>query len=59
MSLEARIRELDARHRELDTAIQREFLSPSSDTTKLNELKRQKLRLKEQIEQLRTRVTRH
>jgi hypothetical protein len=57
MSLEARIRELDARHRELDTAIEKEFHSPSSDTTKLGELKRQKLRLKEQIETLRSRRT--
>jgi hypothetical protein len=50
MALEARIRELGSRHQSLETAIQDELRRPSSDDLRLRELKRQKLRLKEEIE---------
>lgn len=53
MAIEARIRELDVRHQNLDRAIQEETTRPSSDTMRLRELKRQKLRLKEELETLR------
>jgi hypothetical protein len=52
MAVEARIRELGSRHKNLEKAIQDETNRPASDATKLKELKRQKLRLKEEIEAL-------
>lgn len=52
MPVESRIRELDARHRDLDVAIQREMTRPGADPVRVSELKRQKLRLKEEIENL-------
>ena len=56
MAIESRIRELDARHQTLDRAIQEEVARPATDDIKLKELKRRKLRLKEQIEGLRSRM---
>jgi hypothetical protein len=53
MAIEARIRELGVRHKNLDRAIQDEITRPSSDTVRLRDLKRQKLRLKEELETLR------
>jgi len=52
MAVEARIRELGSRHHSLDKAIQDELRRPATDDAKLRELKRQKLKLKEQIETL-------
>ena len=56
MALESRIRELGARHQTLDRAIQEEISRPASDDVKLQELKRRKLRLKEEIEGLKARI---
>jgi len=56
MALDARIRELGNRHQTLDRLIEDELSRPSSDDIRLKELKRQKLRLKEEIENLRLRV---
>jgi hypothetical protein len=53
MAIEARIRELGARHQSLELAIQDELSRPSADDVKLKDLKRQKLRLKEELESLR------
>ena len=53
MAIDARIRELGNRHQTLDRAIDDELHRPLSDSLKLKDLKRQKLRLKEQIEVLR------
>ncbi len=53
MAIDARIRELGNRHQTLDRAIDDEVRRPLSDSLRLKELKRQKLRLKEQIEVLR------
>ncbi|TRO97067.1 DUF465 domain-containing protein [Glycocaulis profundi] len=55
MPTEARIRELDSRHTHLETRIEQELKHPSADTLQLADLKRQKLRIKEQIEALRRR----
>jgi Uncharacterized small protein len=52
MALDARIRELGSRHKSLEQAIQDELRRPYADELRLQELKRQKLRLKEQIESL-------
>ena len=53
MAVEARIRELGSRHQTLDKTIEEEARRPSADSVRVNELKRQKLRVKEQIEVLR------
>jgi len=56
MAIESRIRELGSRHETLDRTIQEEMNRPAYDGTKLRDLKRQKLRLKEQIEGLKSRL---
>jgi hypothetical protein len=53
MAVEARLRELGARHQSLEKAIQDELRRPSADDLKLKELKRQKLKLKDELENLR------
>lgn len=53
MAVEARLRELGARHQSLEKAIQDELRRPSADDLKLQELKRQKLKLKDELENLR------
>jgi hypothetical protein len=53
MAVEARLRELGARHQSLEKAIQDELRRPSADDLKLQELKRQKLKLKDELESLR------
>lgn len=55
MALEARIRELDSRHRDLDAAIRSEAIHPSVDDLQINLMKKQKLRLKEELDILRQR----
>ncbi len=55
MAIEARIRELGVRHQTLDRAIEDELRRPASDAMRLRELKRQKLKLKEEMETLRGR----
>lgn len=54
MATAARIRELDSKHRQLDAAIQAEMRHPSADPVRIREMKRQKLKLKEEIEALRS-----
>ncbi|MBI1339777.1 DUF465 domain-containing protein [bacterium] len=54
MSLEARIRELTVRHKRLDAEISDQIKRASSDAAHLAELKRRKLKLKDEIAQLRT-----
>jgi len=56
MTIEARIRELGNRHRQLDTVIQQEVNRPSVDPLQVRELKRRKLRLKEEITSLESRA---
>ena len=56
MAIESRIRELDSRHRRLEDAIHEETTRPAADTIKLAELKRQKLKLKEEILGLKSRL---
>ncbi|MGH6987893.1 MAG: YdcH family protein [Caulobacteraceae bacterium] len=52
MAIEARLRELGVRHRSLDAAIEQESRRPAADDLRLVELKRRKLKLKEEIERL-------
>lgn len=52
MSLNGRISELSAKHRTLDEKISDEQKRPSADGLVLKDLKRQKLRIKEQLRNL-------
>jgi hypothetical protein len=56
MALEARIRELGSRHQSLEDAIQDELRRPAADDLRLQALKKQKLRLKEEMEALQGRL---
>lgn len=57
MAIEQRLRELDARHRDLDHVIEEEAKRPAADLTRLSAMKRQKLKIKEEIEQIRQRLS--
>jgi len=59
MAIEQRLRELDARHRDLDLIIKNEAQRPAVDPTRLMAMKRQKLKLKEQIEEIRQSLSHH
>ncbi len=54
MSLSGRITELAAKHQKLDHEIHTEQKRPSADTIRLAELKKMKLRIKEELRQLRS-----
>lgn len=56
MTIEARIRELGNRHRQLDEVIQREMTHPSTDPLQVRALKQKKLRLKEEITSMEART---
>ena len=56
MALESHIRELSDRHARLDALIQREIKSPATDDTQIKAMKLQKLKLKEELESLKTRL---
>jgi hypothetical protein len=56
MALEARIRELGSRHQTLEAQIEDEMSRPYADDLKVQKLKKEKLRLKEEIESLRSQV---
>lgn len=53
MNLESRIRELSERHKRLDVALAAELKHPAGDEGRVQDLKRKKLRLKDEIAQLR------
>jgi len=52
MALDARIRELSARHRNLEDALTSEMKRPAIDETRISAMKREKLRLKDEISAL-------
>jgi hypothetical protein len=52
MAVEARLRELGARHQSLERALQDELRRPAADEDRVKELKRQKLKLKDELEAL-------
>jgi hypothetical protein len=54
MSQEARVRELSERHKRLEAAIAAELKHPAGDDLRIHELKRKKLRIKDELTQLRT-----
>jgi hypothetical protein len=53
MGLESHIQELSDKHHKLDELIQDELHRPHPDDLLLSDLKKRKLRLKEEIERLR------
>jgi hypothetical protein len=53
MALDAHLVELSEKHRLLDRKIEEELARPTTDDLKITELKRQKLRLRDEIERLR------
>lgn len=57
MSMQAHVAELERRHEALDKAIKQEANYPGTDETRLADLKRKKLHLKDEIARLKT--TRH
>ncbi|MEI9914954.1 MAG: DUF465 domain-containing protein [Methylovirgula sp.] len=54
MSLESHLAELERRHDALDRDIDREWHRPSADESRLAELKRRKLQLKDEIAKLKS-----
>lgn len=54
MSLESHVQQLMRKHAELDAKIASEQRRPGADTLEIQTLKRDKLRLKEQIERAKT-----
>ena len=52
MALESNLEELSEKHRVLDKMIEEELARPGSDDLKIAELKKEKLRLKDEIERL-------
>jgi hypothetical protein len=53
MAVEAHIAELTVKHQTLDERIREELQHPSADDLEILTLKREKLRLKDEIERLR------
>lgn len=56
MAIKAHMETLTKRHQELETAIAAEAKHPGSDDLHIVELKRQKLKLKDQLEELRAQM---
>ena len=54
MSIEAHLVELTEKHHTLEAEIEQEMERPLADTLKITELKLQKLRIKEEIERLKS-----
>jgi len=55
MAIDARIRELGVRHQSLEREIQDELSRPAADDLRLRDLKRRKLKVKEELESLKAR----
>ncbi len=53
MALESHLVELSAKHRKIDKALHEELQHPAADPLKITDLKKQKLRLKEEMERVR------
>jgi hypothetical protein len=56
MGLESHIQELADKHHKLDEQIHEEMLRPHPDDLMISELKKRKLRLKEEMERLRSQL---
>ena len=56
MSLQTHLSELQAKHKALDLQIEEEIMHPSSDDLAIAELKRKKLKLKDEITRLEAQI---
>jgi hypothetical protein len=54
MSMQAHVAELERRHQALDRELKAEMSHPGSDETRIADLKRRKLHLKDEINRLKT-----
>ena len=54
MSMASHLSALETKHKTLERLIEDELAHPSADETRIGELKRQKLKLKDEITRLRT-----
>ncbi|MCK0198308.1 DUF465 domain-containing protein [Ancylobacter sp. 6x-1] len=52
MSMQAHVAELERRHQALDKQLKEEMAHPGSDVSRINDLKRKKLHLKDEITRL-------
>lgn len=52
MALDAHVAELNEKHRALDKQIENEMARPSADSLEISKLKREKLRIKDELERL-------
>jgi hypothetical protein len=59
MSLQAHLSELNAKHQALETQIEEALLHPSVDDLRIAELKRKKLRIKDEITRLEAEMGSH
>jgi hypothetical protein len=59
MSLQAHLSELTAKHQALETQIEEALLHPSVDDLRIAELKRKKLRIKDEISRLEAELGSH
>ena len=59
MAITAHIETLNERHNQLEVAIAEEAKRPAYDDVKVLELKRQKLKIKDEIEEIRSRLGTH
>jgi hypothetical protein len=59
MSLQAHLSELNAKHQALETQIEEALLHPSVDDLRIAELKRKKLRVKDEISRLEAEIASH
>ncbi|MFV0279625.1 MAG: DUF465 domain-containing protein [Rhodoblastus sp.] len=55
MSMQNHLAELERRHKTLENEIEKELLHPGGDESLLHELKKKKLRLKDEIVKLKSR----
>ncbi len=59
MSMQSHLAELERRHAEMKRKIEDALMHPSTDSLKLADMKRQKLKIKDEIERLRSNTTLH
>jgi len=54
MALSSHLEKLQSKHSQLDAKIQRELQNPMPDTLRLSQMKKEKLRIKQQLLDLQT-----
>ena len=54
MAVDSHIHQLEQRHRELESRLEKVLSHPSADDLEVSEIKRRKLAIKDRIEQLKT-----